>query len=663
MPRIVGPPVGKVSKLKNLILPEEITIEKARDALKTYWGFSTFRSGQEEAIRSVLEGNDTLVLFPTGGGKSLCYQVPAVIQGGLTVVISPLIALMQDQVQQLNQAGIRATFLNSTISSYEVEQRLVNARNGMYKLIYIAPERLSTELWKAEQPKLNIELVAIDEAHCISEWGHDFRPSYRDIRTEFEDLPESTRWIALTATATPEVKNDILDNLEFDDPAVITGGFKRENLHWWVAKTEKKRSMLKKSVKKAAGLGSGIVYASTRRECEEWAKYFSKNGIKTKPYHAGLDTDVRNKIQNDWIDGEISLVVATNAFGMGIDKADCRYVIHYTIPFSLEAYYQEAGRAGRDGEISYPILIYKESDVQYLKSRVEQNYPDSETLQKVYDGLCDELDVAVGSEHEAPEEIHLDKISRRTKLSVSQISNSINLLQRLDHLIQIDLREPRVGVQFIVNSDYLLEFIDESEPEKGDFLDKLFRQFGPHVFSEIQYQELEYLTQKLETTSNHLYKALRVFAEHDQILKFKWQEEAKLIQIKEARVQKLRIDTERAYNYRDILLKKIEYMARYASTDVCRELFLRHYFGETDCEPCGNCDNCKSEKVVRNLVSSEDVQSVAKILEKDEKSLSEISKLVQWKRDKTNKVLSFMVRENYVESDPSGEIYRLLRKT
>lgn len=643
-------------------MSEEPTIEKAREALQSYWGFSSFRTGQEEAIQSVIEGNDTLVLFPTGGGKSLCYQVPAVIQDGLTVVISPLIALMQDQVQQLNQTGVRATFINSTIPLYEVEQRLVNARNGMYKLIYISPERLTTTLWKAEQPKLNIQLVAIDEAHCISEWGHDFRPSYRDIRKEFEDLPESTRWIALTATATPEVKKDILKNLEFDDPVVITGGFKRENLHWWVSKTEKKRNILKKTVAKAAKLGSGIVYASTRRECEEWADYFNKNGILTKPYHAGLDTATRNKIQQHWIDGDISLVIATNAFGMGIDKADCRYVVHYTIPFSLEAYYQEAGRAGRDGEVSYPVLIYKESDVEYLKNRVEQNYPDKETLQKVYDGLCDELDLAVGSEQDSLEEIDFDHITKRTKLPVSQVSNSVNLLQRLNVLTQIDLREPRVGVHFIVNSDYLLEFIDESEPDKADFLDGLFRQFGPQVFSEMQYLDIEYLTQKLETASNQLYKALQVFAEHDQILSFKWQEETKLIQIKEARVPRLLINSDLAYHYRDILLKKVDYMARYASTNACREVFLRNYFGETDCEPCGYCDNCVSGKKEANLVSREDVQTVAKTLKSGEMSINEISENANWNRKKTQQVLSFMVRENYVVSDPSGDHYSLPRK-
>lgn len=640
-------------------MTEDNPFKKAEQALQKYWGYSSFRPGQGDAIRSVLSGKDTLVLFPTGGGKSLCYQVPAVVQDGLTVVISPLIALMQDQVEQLNRVGIRSTFINSTLPSYEVEQRLVNARNGMYKLLYIAPERLSTDLWKVEQPNLNIELVAIDEAHCISEWGHDFRPSYREIRHELEDLPSQTKWLALTATATPEVKKDILESLQFEDPVVVTGGFKRENLHWWVSKTEKKREMLKKTVKKASSLGSGIVYASTRRDCEEWADYFTRQGIPAKSYHAGLKSETREQVQKEWIDGTIPLVVATNAFGMGIDKSDCRYVVHYTIPFSLEAYYQEAGRAGRDGEISYPILLFKESDVDYLKSRVEKNYPDSETLQKVYDGLCDELDLAVGTQQESPEEIHLENISKRIQLPSSQISTAVNLLQRLDVLTQIDLHEPRVGIQFIVNTDYLLDFIDESDPEKGRFLDTLFRQFGPQVFSEVRYLNVSYLAEKLEVTSNQLFKALKVFAEHDQILTFKWQEETRLVQVKDARLVKLRVDTDRAYHYRDILLKKIDYMSRYASTNACREVFLRRYFGETNCEPCGTCDNCVSEEKLMMSVTNSDVQIVRDVVQNEKKSFREISKSANWNRKKTQQVLSYMLRENYLENDESGDFYSL----
>lgn len=640
-------------------MADELLFEKAKKALQSYWEFSSFRTGQEEAIRSVLDGNDTLVLFPTGGGKSLCYQVPAVIFDGLTVVISPLIALMQDQVEQLNRAGIRATFINSTLSSYEVEQRLVNARNGMYKLIYIAPERLSTELWKVEQPNLNIKLVAIDEAHCISEWGHDFRPSYREIRKELEDLPDETRWIALTATATPEVKKDILESLKFDDAVVVTSGFKRENLQWWVSKTEKKRTVLKKTIKRAANLGSGIIYASTRRECEEWADYFTNHGIIAKPYHAGLNNETREQVQKEWIKGTVPLVVATNAFGMGIDKPDCRYVVHYTIPFSLEAYYQEAGRAGRDGDISYPILIFKESDVDYLKSRIEQSYPDIETLQKVYNGLCDELDLAVGSEQETLNEIDIGNISRRVQLSTSQVSTSINLLQRLDVLTQIELQEPRVGLHFIVDSDYLLEFIDDTKPEKSRFLDTLFRQFGPQSFADMQYLKVSYLTERLGATPNQLLKALKVFAEQDQIFRFKWQEETKLIQLNDARMRHLQIDTDKAYRYRDILLKKVDYMARYATTNACREVFLRHYFGETDCEPCGVCDNCTSKNREKITVSEDDIQTVRDSLKNGEQSFSEISRKVKWSSQKTRQVISYMVRENFLQTNEMGELYSL----
>lgn len=640
-------------------MSDENLFTKAEKALQKYWGFPSFRKGQDEAIHSVLDGHDTLVLFPTGGGKSLCYQVPAVTLGGLTVVISPLIALMQDQVEQLNQAGIRATFLNSTIPGYEVEQRLVNARNGMYKLIYVAPERLSTELWKAEQPNLNIDLIAIDEAHCISEWGHDFRPSYREIRQELEDLPDQTRWIALTATATPEVKKDILENLKFEDPVVVTGGFRRENLHWWVSKTEKKRAMLKKTVQKASDLGSGIIYASTRKECEEWAAYFTRKGVSSKPYHAGMDSGTREQVQKEWINGTVPLVVATNAFGMGIDKADCRCVVHYTIPFSLEGYYQEAGRAGRDGKISYPILIFKESDVEYLKNRVKQSYPDVDILQKVYNGLCDELDLAVGAQQESAEQVSVENVARRVQLSPSQVSTSINLLQRLDILTQVDLYEPRVGVQFLVDSDYLLDFIDKTEPEKGRFLDALFRQFDPRVFSKIQFLKASYLEKKLEVTANQLFKALKVFEEHDQILKYKWQDETKLIQVKEARIKKLRVDSEQAYRYREVLLKKIDYMARYASTSDCREVFLRNYFGETNCKSCGTCDNCLAGKKSMRLINQEEVEKIREFLQSGKKSFSEISNSENWNRKKTQRILSYMLREGFLVSDKSGDYYSL----
>ncbi|MEX0928916.1 MAG: RecQ family ATP-dependent DNA helicase, partial [Balneolales bacterium] len=315
--------------------------------LKKYWGYTEFRPGQEEVVRSVLESRETVVLFPTGGGKSLCYQLPATVLDGLTVVISPLVALMQDQVSQLTKAGISAAFINSTLPPYEVEQRLVNARNGMYRILYCAPERLKTQMWQNNLDDLPIRLIAIDEAHCISEWGHDFRPSYRQIKAAFLPVADKVRWMALTATATPEVRDDIIQCLEFKDPHIISRGFERPNLKWWVIREERKERRLNQIMQKARG--SGLVYAGTRKTCENLAQNLRSVNINARAYHAGLTGDLRKTIQEGWINGEIAVVVATNAFGMGIDKSDCRYVVHYDMPYSLEAYYQEAGRAGRAG--------------------------------------------------------------------------------------------------------------------------------------------------------------------------------------------------------------------------------------------------------------------------------------------------------------------------
>ena len=631
------------------------TLEEAREALKQFWGYDSFRAGQERAIQSVLSGNDTLVLFPTGGGKSLCYQVPSLLLDGLTVVISPLVALMQDQVDQLKALGIRSAFINSTLSSYEVEQRLVNARNGMYKMIYLAPERLSTDLWKAEQPRLNIAMIAIDEAHCISEWGHDFRPSYRNIRDELTDLKEDVRWLALTATATPEVRDDLLSSLKFRDPQIITSGFKRENLIWWVKQSDRKRTDVSKTVQKASKMGSGILYCSTRRDCEEFAGYFSQKGIITKPYHAGLEPKQREKVQREWVSGSVPLVTATNAFGMGIDKADCRYVVHHTMPFSLESYYQEAGRAGRDGEISYPVLIFKEGDTTYLKERIEQSYPEYETLQKAYNALCDQLELAVGSEMDSPQPVNMASVARRISISAGKLKTSLDLLQRLGIVSITKLESQKIGIHFLIDSSYLLQLVDDSTPQKGEFLDTLYRQFGPKSHGEFVYLKEDYLLDKLNVTSNQLRKALNVFEAQDKILSAQYLAESTLVQLMEARTAKLHIDHHQAYSYKKILLEKLNYMHRYAVTRMCREVFLRSYFGETDAEPCGKCDNCtqSNRKEIAHFDKS-DITVIKNILGDGLKSAAEIKKKTGWKSAKCKRVVGYMLRENIIETAEDG---------
>lgn len=638
-------------------------LSDAETVLKRIWGYDSFRTGQGEAITSVLDGNDTLVLFPTGGGKSLCYQVPSQLFDGLTLVISPLVALMQDQVDQLLKLGIRATFINSTINTREVEQRLVNARNGMYKLLYIAPERLKTDIWKAELPHLSIEMIAVDEAHCISEWGHDFRPSYRLIRQELSDLTDDVRWLALTATATPEVRNDLIKTLEFQNATIITSGFKRENLNWWVTQSEQKQKTLKNSVLKVSKMGSGIVYSSTRKDCEYWAGYFSNHGILTKAYHAGLSAETREKVQNEWIDGAVPLVTATNAFGMGIDKPDCRYVIHYTMPFSIESYYQEAGRAGRDGKESYPVLIYREADYQYLKERLEKNYPGIKTLGSIYNALCDELNLAVGSNLEKSEKINRKSIVKRSGLPKNIVNSCLTLLQRLDILEMYELTEPQLGIQFIVSRDNLLQMIERMKAEKGEFVDRLMRIYGPASFHQIQYQKEKNVLQKLNIQPSQLKKGLTILSGYDQVLTFDMGDSDLLIRLPAPRMKKFSIDQKKAYRYRDVLLKKLEYMNRYAVTRHCRELFLRRYFGEMDStDICGKCDNCLKAKQSDNTFTNEDLAKIQECLKGEAVSIETLSSKTGIRRNDLKRMIHYMVREDQIGrvEDESGKIhYRL----
>lgn len=639
------------------------TLAEAEKALQKYWGYPSFRPGQDRVVESVLNGRDTLVLFPTGGGKSLCYQVPALVLDGLTIVISPLVALMQDQVDQLNKIGIRATYINSTIPGYEVEQRLLNARNGMYKLLYIAPERLATDLWKREQPNLKIRLIAIDEAHCISEWGHNFRPSYRRIRDEFGDLPDDVRWMALTATATPEVRQDLLDNLRFDDPLIVTGSFSRPNLQWWVNKTDKKNEMLLKAVKRGAELGSGIVYSNTRRDCEFWAGKFNKMGIRSAAYHAGMTSEDRGKVQTAWIDGSVPVVVATNAFGMGIDKPDCRFVVHYTLPLSIEAYYQEAGRAGRDGKESFPVLIYKDGDLEKLQARINRSYPEPEILEKAYNGICDELNISVGSFPETFEPVSYSKVAKRTGLSEAEIKTAVTVLQRLEFFEVTELYEAQTGIHIAVNRDYLEQYMKKTDPAKADFLDIMVRQYGPEAYREIHFLPQKYLLEKLNVTENQLVKALRVFSEHDKLMDVEHLGEQPLIKLTGARSAKPAINKKEAYGYRDILQAKLEYMHQYAETAGCRETFLKVYFGEEPGKDCGHCDRClagvnREERKI--TVGKEELEKLKSELADGQLDIIEISLRMQWKREKVMKALNFLEREKIVERvEEEAVLYKL----
>lgn len=628
---------------------------KAESNLKKFWGFDAFRPGQDEVVKSVFDGNETLVLFPTGGGKSLCYQVPATVFEGMTLVISPLVALMQDQVQALKAKGVSATFINSTIPSYEVEQRLVNARNGMYKLLYCAPERLKTTLWEAELPKLNIDLVAIDEAHCISEWGHDFRPSYREIRSSLESIADETRWIALTATATPEVQKDIVGSLGFEKPNVISRGFSRPNLKWWVVRSEKKKQKLEESVKKGAQKGDGLIYGGTRKNCEHLAERFTRMGIKTEAYHAGVESEKRKAIQQRWITGETPLVAATNAFGMGIDKPDCRYVIHEEMPYSLEAYYQEAGRAGRDGDESFPILLYRESDYIKADERLDQSYPTLDELNHAYQVLCDSFHLAVGSEMQESSSFDVEQIKKRGQLSYGKAMSSMRLLDQFGIIAMQQEVKPAVGIQFTLSSSGLKTFREKcNNDEKAEFTDKLERMFGSMAFHDMVQLDEEYVLDKLGIRRNALVKALNVLMQNDQILVFEMHKERTLVKVLEARSRKLPFTRKEVESHRNNLFRKLEQMHGYVLTETCREVYLRNYFGDTSAKPCGHCDNClRSESDKTSSPTSDDIEAIYTLLKQEQHSVGELCEMSGLSKQKVVQAVQYLIKEEKVTTNPS----------
>ena len=635
---------------------------KAEQVLQKHWGFERFRPGQDEAVRSILEGRDTLVLFPTGGGKSLCFQVPALVLEGLTLVISPLIALMTDQVEQLTQRGVSATYLNGSLSQREIEQRLVNARNGMYKLLYVAPERLNTGAFQAELPGLNVSMVAVDEAHCISEWGHDFRPSYRQIRPSLQSLDSHVRWVALTATATPEVRADIVESLELREEKTVALGFARKNLTWWVLHREDKQKELLKAVQHANSLGSGIVYAPTRRECEKWAERFTKKGIPAKAYHAGLASETRFQVQQEWIRGEIPLVVATNAFGMGIDKPDCRYVVHYKIPSTLEAYYQEAGRAGRDQQRAYPILLFSEQDLVESREAIERSYPTFEQLSTVYRLLGDELELGVGEWMSEFVDFSVDSLSRRGQLKPSQTEAALRILQRLAVLDMDTREEMQISVRSLLSKNELAVRVSDFPIQKAEFIDQLIRCLGPAFFSEGEWEVADELAARLEISRSALQKALSILEKEDRIIDTQWKEKRSWIRLREARQSRLPVEEKQAEAYREILLRKLEYVGQYVHSEECREVYLRHYFGETEAEPCGVCDRCKASEDLRGVdwQAEEETDQILRLLgEKGELSANELKQLTGFSSARLRSALARLIQEERILANPKTAVYLL----
>ena len=561
-----------------------------RETLARYWGFTSFRPLQEEIIEAVISGKDAVGLLPTGGGKSVTYQIPPVAGEGLCLVITPLIALMKDQVARLKTLNIKAMAIHSGMAREEVEIALDNVLYGDYRLLYVSPERLQTPLFRARLPRFNFTLVAVDEAHCISQWGYDFRPSYLHIAEIRDMMSEEVPFLALTATATPRVVDDIVSRLKMKNPKVLRTSFRRPNITYVVREVEDKSYYVLRSLKKEQGCG--IIYVNSRKRSKEVAELLVANNIKADFYHAGLPQEMRDRKQNAWSTGEIRVIVATNAFGMGIDKADVRFVIHWDCPDSIEAYYQESGRAGRDGKPSFAVLLWSQDEKRKLADSVRIKFPPVERIKDIYDAIGNFYQLPVGSGKNGVHDFDLWKFVTAFRFSVTETYNSLNFLQKEGYLEFTDEINNPSRVHFVVSRDDLYKFQVANE-EYDRFIKLLLRTYSG-MFSEFVPINEEALASRSGLTREAIYQYLLRLSSQG-IIHFIPGKKSPLVIFTEERLDRshLHISPELYLKVKENYIERISKITEYADNKTrCRPAFLTAYFGEENGR-CGLCDTCQ----------------------------------------------------------------------
>ncbi len=562
---------------------------KIHDVLRQYWGYEAFRPMQEEIIRSVMAGRDTLALLPTGGGKSLTYQVPTLAREGLCIVVTPLIALMKDQVDNLRRRGVQAVAIHSGLSPAEIDRLLDNCVYGTVKFLYIAPERIGTELFLMRVAKMNLQLIAVDEAHCISQWGYDFRPSYlriAELRRAHPEVPI----LALTASATELVTRDIMENLQFPEQNLLRGDFLRPNLSYSVRQTDDKQGQLLRLVQNVPG--TGIVYVRTREATEQVAEFLRSEGITAEAYHGGLAHAERSIRQEEWIQNRVRVMVGTNAFGMGIDKPDVRFVVHYTMCDSLESYYQEAGRAGRDGKRAYALLLASEDDPQRIVRRYEQEFPPLEQVKDIYEEICSYLQIAIGDGAQTSHLFNIFEFCARNHRYEGTVESAIKLLQLNGYMTLTDAQENPARVMFMVSRDELYR-IRVNRNELDPFIRVLLRLYNG-IFNDFRpINESE-----IATWSGYSVERVR------ELLKRLWQlrviryipsNRSPILYLHEERLPRedLYIAPETYRRRKELIEERFEQMLHYAQNEEqCRSTVLDHYFGGKSDIACGICDIC-----------------------------------------------------------------------
>lgn len=567
-------------------------MKKYDEILKNYWGYASFRGIQEDIINSIGSGKDTLGLMPTGGGKSITFQVPALAMDGVCIVITPLIALMKDQVMHLQEKNINSVAIYSGMSRQEIIKTLEQCIFGRIKILYISPERLSSELFQTKLKHINVSFITVDEAHCISQWGYDFRPSYLRIR-DIRHIKPNVPILALTATATPKVVIDIQNKLEFTKYNVFRMSFERKNLGYIVRNTLDKDNELLHILNSVPG--SAIVYVRNRKRTHEVAKLLMESSILATYYHAGLEPAVKDLHQKQWQNGEIRVIVATNAFGMGIDKSDVRLVIHYDCPDSIEAYFQEAGRGGRDGKRSYAVLLYNKSDKVKLRKRIADNFPDKETICNIYEHLAYYFQIGINSGQGYKGAFEIDTFCHTFHHHPIQTESALHILQRAGYISYEADPEARARIMFLLHRDELYR-LKEGTPQEECVISALLRTYGG-LFTDYSYIDVSLIAQESGVSHEQVYTILKMLSQR-KIVHFIPQRKTPFITYLTNRVDPEHIILakdiyeERKDNYTSSIDSIISYIE---NDEVCRSRQLMAYFGEKNKTDCHCCDVCANQ--------------------------------------------------------------------
>ena len=621
--------------------------------LQKYWGYSEFRLSQEEIIRSVMEGRDTLALMPTGGGKSLTYQVPTLAREGMCIVITPLIALMKDQVDRLRRMGVNAVAIHSGLSYTQIDIALDNCVYGDVKFLYVAPERLATEAFRLRVQRMNVSLLAVDEAHCISQWGYDFRPSYLRIAEIRKMLPD-TPVLALTASATKMVADDIMARLGFVEQNIIRSSFARPNLSYAVRHTDDKTEQLLRVIHNVQG--AGIVYMRSREGCEQLATELQKQGISASYYHAGLPHAERSIRQEEWTEGKVRIMVATNAFGMGIDKADVRFVVHYTMCDSLESYYQEAGRAGRDGKRSYALLLVSSDDDSKIVKHFNAEFPPLEDIKSIYEKICDFIQVAVGDGYQASFLFNIHDFCRREHLYIGKVRAALKLLEQNGYMTLTEEMENPARILFCVSRDELYR-IRVGRNELDHIIRTILRLYDG-IFTEFRAINEQVIASSSGYTIERVKELLKRMWQM-RIIRYIPSNNSPILFMNEERLptKDLYISPDTYLHRKNLMAERFENMRLYASSESeCRSVILQRYFGDNKAEACGTCDVCLAARRRQRGDAEQIATSVIELLKNESMDVRELCRHIKVDPERVAAVVDKLKEDGKISASISGKL-------